>query len=208
MVPGVQVTITNKATNITHETLTNEVGFYRFVAVEPGDYSVEFQFAGFETKKVETVSVKTAQEVVINQTLQVSSVAASVSVVAEAPGAELEKTMATVERTFSQRVVQDLPSQVYNGGRDITRLALLAPTVNRAPGSNEFAANGQRARNNNFTMSSPRPFRKSRSRPPRIPRNSDEPAARSFPQSPGAVRTVSTATCGNTIAAAGWSRSA
>ena len=42
--------------------------------------------------------------------------------------------------------------QVYNLGRDISRLALLAPTVNRASGSNEFAGNGQRARNNNFMI--------------------------------------------------------
>src|SRR3989442_4325047 len=72
--------------------------------------------------------------------------------VVETPGVEFEKTTATVERTFSQRVIEDLPFQVYNGARDITRLALLAPTVTRAAGSNGFAANGQRARNNNFTI--------------------------------------------------------
>ncbi|MBI4873324.1 MAG: TonB-dependent receptor, partial [Acidobacteria bacterium] len=35
---------------------------------------------------------------------------------------------------------------------DVTRLALLAPAVTRAPGSAQMAANGQRARNNNFTI--------------------------------------------------------
>jgi hypothetical protein len=42
--------------------------------------------------------------------------------------------------------------QVYNGSRDITRLALLAPGVTRAPSFTEFAANGQRSRNNNFML--------------------------------------------------------
>jgi hypothetical protein len=151
VVPGVQVTIKSKATNISKESLTNESGFYRFVAVEPGDYSVEFQLAGFETRKIDSVTVTTAQEVVINQRLTVGPASAEVSVV-DTPGVGLEKTTATVERTFSQRVVEDLPFEIYNGTRDITRLALLAPTVARAPGSNQFAANGQRARNNNFTI--------------------------------------------------------
>jgi outer membrane receptor protein involved in Fe transport len=151
VVPGVQVTITNTGTNITRETRTNELGFYRFVAVEPGSYSVEFLAPGFENRRVPSVSVSTAQEVVINQTLNVTATTAEVSVI-ETPGTELEKTNATIERTLSDRVVTELPMQVYNQGRDISRLALLAPTVNRAGGSNEMAGNGQRARNNNFMI--------------------------------------------------------
>ena len=151
VVPGVQVTITNTATNISRETMTNNLGFYRFVAVEPGDYSVEFRLTGFEAHRVPNITVRTAKEVVINQTLKVSAATTEISVV-DTPGVELEKTIPTVERTFSEQIVAELPFQIYNGARDITRLALLAPTVNRAPGSNEFAANGQRARNNNFTI--------------------------------------------------------
>src|SRR5262245_42493085 len=40
VIPGVQVSITNTGTNISRETTTNEIGFYRFAAVEPGNYSV------------------------------------------------------------------------------------------------------------------------------------------------------------------------
>ena len=151
VIAGVQVTITNTGTNISRESVTNELGFYRFVAVEPGNYSVEFKASGFENRRISSVAVSTTQEVVINQTLTVGAVTTEVSVV-DTPGAELEKTSATIERTLSDRVVSELPMQVYNLGRDISRLALLAPTVNRASGSNEFAGNGQRARNNNFMI--------------------------------------------------------
>src|SRR5438093_13175180 len=72
IIAGVQVTITNKATNISRDTVTNDAGFYRFVAVEPADYSVAFSLSGFETHKIDTVTVRTAQEIVINQTLKVS----------------------------------------------------------------------------------------------------------------------------------------
>jgi Carboxypeptidase regulatory-like domain len=151
VIPGVQVSITNTGTNISRETTTNEIGFYRFVAVEPGNYSVEFKAPGFENRRVPSLTVSTAAEVVINQTLAVG-VASTELVVVATPGTELEKTNATIERTLSDRVVSELPLQVYNLGRDISRLALLAPTVNRASGSNEFAGNGQRARNNNFMI--------------------------------------------------------
>jgi hypothetical protein len=151
VIPGVQITITNTATNISRQTTTNELGFYRFVALEPGTYSVEFKASGFENRRVPAVSVSTTQEVVINQTLNVSAAATEVSVI-DTPGTELEKTSPTIERTLSDRVVSELPMQVYNLGRDISRLALLAPTVIRAGGSNELAGNGQRARNNNFMI--------------------------------------------------------
>jgi hypothetical protein len=151
VIAGVQVTITNSATNIVRDTLTNEVGFYRFAAVEPGIYSIQFRLAGFEGQVVSDVSVSTAQEVVINRTLAASGGTTEITV-ETVPGVQLDKTIATIERTLPERVVSDLPLQVFNNGRDISRLAVLAPTVNRVGGSNEMAGNGQRARNNNFMI--------------------------------------------------------
>ncbi|HLH32534.1 MAG TPA: TonB-dependent receptor [Terriglobia bacterium] len=146
---GVQVTITNKATNISRDTITNDAGLYRFTAVEPGDYSVEFKLAGFEARKIDGVNVNTAQEITLNQTLRVGGVTAEVSVT-EVPGAELAKSTATIERTFPGTLVEQLPLTAAT--RDITRLSLLSPNVVRAPGTNQFSASGQRARNNNFML--------------------------------------------------------
>ena len=146
---GLQVRITNKATNISRQTVTNDVGFYRFVAIEPGAYAVEFRLAGFSTRTVDNITVNAAQEVVINQTMMVGGVTTEVTVI-DTPGTEIAKTDATISRTIPERVIQEVP--LTAGTRDVTRLALLAPTVSRAPGSNEFSANGQRARNNNFML--------------------------------------------------------
>ena len=151
VIAGVQVTITNTGTNILRDTLTNDTGFYRFVAVEPGTYSVDFKLALFENQRIPTVTVSTAQEIVVNRTLAPSGGATEITV-ETTPGVDLQKTTPTIERTFSERLVAELPLQVYSNAREISRLALLAPTVIRVPGTNEFAANGQRARNNNFTI--------------------------------------------------------
>ena len=146
---GAQVTIQNRETGIQRDTTTNEVGVYRFPAVEPGPYSVEFRMAGFQNQRLDRVDVGTSREVVINQILTVGGVLTEVAVV-EAAGVEVAKTTATISRTLDKRVVEDLP--ITAATRDVTRLAVLAPTVTRAPGSTEFSANGQRARNNNFII--------------------------------------------------------
>jgi Carboxypeptidase regulatory-like domain len=152
ILPGVSVTITNRATGIVHDTVTNEAGFYRFAALEPGDYTIEFREPGFVTHKVDTISVSTAQEVTVNQTLTVGGGNSEV-LVTDVPGAELAKTTATIERTFPSTLVQDLPLFVGTSGvRDVTRLALVAPNVARAPGQNGFSANGQRGRSNDFIL--------------------------------------------------------
>src|SRR5450631_2787491 len=69
VIDGVKITITNTDTGIKRDTATNGDGVYRFVAVEPGSYDLEFVKPGFEAKKVAHVYVSTTQEVVVNQAL-------------------------------------------------------------------------------------------------------------------------------------------
>lgn len=49
VIPGATVTVTNQATNITRETFTDELGFYRVPALDPGVYTVKAELAGFQT---------------------------------------------------------------------------------------------------------------------------------------------------------------
>jgi hypothetical protein len=119
------------------------------VGVDSGAYSIEFSKSGFQGTRVENIEVGTAQEVTLNQTPPIST-SATVVEVQEAPGVELSKSTATIERTLPQMFIQNVP--VTNGTRDVTQLALLAPTSARGPGSTGISANGQRARNNNFLL--------------------------------------------------------
>jgi outer membrane receptor protein involved in Fe transport len=150
VIADAKITITNKQTGIVRETMSNGVGVYRFVAVEPGTYSVEFGKASFETKRVENIVVNANQEVVINQVLAVASTTTTVEVSEAPPGVELAKATATIERKLDSSVIANVP--LTGALRDVNVLALLAPTANRAPGSTGISANGQRARNNNFMV--------------------------------------------------------
>src|SRR5262245_37461225 len=88
---GVQVTIRNLDTGINREGVTNEFGVYRFPALEPGRYSVEFKLEGFQDRKVESIEVSTAEEIVVNQSLSVEALATEVTVVTAPSGVEVSK---------------------------------------------------------------------------------------------------------------------
>lgn len=149
-VGAVEVTIVNIETNVSRSMNTNDVGVYRFPAVEPGNYMVEFKREGFATKKIGPVVVGAAQEAVLNQTLEVAATATSVEIIETPPGVELAKASASVDRKLDLKVIENLP--LTGGTRDVNQMALLAPTAARGPGSTGISANGQRARNNNFMI--------------------------------------------------------
>ena len=48
-VPGVTVTLTNRATNVARAVQTNEVGLYVISAIPPGTYDMKAELAGFRT---------------------------------------------------------------------------------------------------------------------------------------------------------------
>lgn len=150
VVTGAGVKAVNQDTNIEQLTTTNQIGFYRFAGLEPGTYSIEFSASGFEVRRIQNVQVSAAQEATLNQTLAVAGTQTVVEVVESPAGVELAKTTASIDRTLNTKFIENVP--LTAGTRDLTTLALLAPNVNRAPGSTGFSASGQRARNNNFLL--------------------------------------------------------
>src|SRR5262249_16765949 len=59
VVPGVEVSITNEATNISRSAVTNESGEYNFSNVEPGTYTVKASLTGFKTIERQGIRVGT-----------------------------------------------------------------------------------------------------------------------------------------------------
>lgn len=153
VVPGVRVRATHTTTNVTRETSSNDAGVYRVPGMDPGIYLVEFSKDGFDSQKVSAVEIKTAQEVTINPELRVGSASTAVEVTDSVAGVELAKSSATIERTFQDKVFAKMPFLTPGANvRDLTQIALLAPTAARGTGSSGISVNGQRARNNNFMI--------------------------------------------------------
>src|SRR5215468_2546503 len=74
VLPGAQITLTNKATQRALQTLTNETGNYNFSFLPPGDYSIAFEMQGFRKLNIENLTVNVAQTVVADAALQVGEV--------------------------------------------------------------------------------------------------------------------------------------
>src|SRR5262245_21948344 len=74
VVPGVTVTLANEATNVSRDTVTNDVGEYSFPAVTPGTYTLRAQVAGYKTFESKGLKVGTQEFIAINVTLEVGAI--------------------------------------------------------------------------------------------------------------------------------------
>ena len=149
LVPGAVATATNVDTGVARSGVTNEQGLYRIPALDPGRYTVKIELSGFKTVERTGVSVTIATEVTVSVALEVATVGEAVTVTAEAEAVQLNKSNPTMGQITTARQAVELP---LSANRDINNLALLAPNTFSAPGSTGISSNGQRARNNNFTI--------------------------------------------------------
>src|ERR671937_2526194 len=85
VVPGVAVTLTNEATNISREVTTNDVGQYNFPAVPPGTYSLSTRLPGYKTFESKGLVVGTQQFITLDVMLQVGALEESITVTGQTP---------------------------------------------------------------------------------------------------------------------------
>jgi outer membrane receptor protein involved in Fe transport len=149
VIPGATVRVTSAGTSVSRDIVTNEDGFYRAGALDPGTYVVVIEKTGFSRLENRNVEVNTASEITFDVELAAGNVAETVDVTAQSEAITLNKTNATVGTTIETRRAVELPT---GAARNINNLALLSPNVNASPGGSGISANGQRTRNNNFTI--------------------------------------------------------
>ena len=157
VMPGVEVRVTNIATNVTLSAKTNESGSFNLPYLLPGDYRVIAEIAGFKRFVQDGVQVRVSETVDLNITMEVGTVSESVEVRATTP--VLDTASPSLGQVIDQRRVQELPLFAGNP----TELTLLSPGVvnatdmrlrkaafNNAPSQISSDGNGQY--NNEFTI--------------------------------------------------------
>ena len=90
-IPGATVTIVNKETNLTRETVTNGEGSYSVINVQPGPYDVKVTLTGFRDVARPNVPVTIGQISRVDFSLEVGTVAETVMVVGESPILQTDK---------------------------------------------------------------------------------------------------------------------
>jgi len=145
VVPGVKVMLINPATGITLTTVTNEVGSYTIMHVEPGPgYRMTFSREGFKPTVITDVYLNVNATRTQNAQLVVGGTSATVEVSAAAETITLNTTDATIGNNYEVQMVNELPIQV----RD-TPFALFS----MQPGAtSDGAITGARTDQNNVTL--------------------------------------------------------
>ena len=153
--PGVTVTATNQATNVTHVAVSNQAGNYTITPVVVGTYVIKAELTGFRTATTAPVVLEARQVARLDFKMGVG-LAETVEVSGATPILQTETT--SVGELISGNTVQSLPLN----GRNTGQLTLLLPgTITYNPrgftniGSvnmNRPFVNGNREQTNNFTV--------------------------------------------------------
>ncbi|MGA9465952.1 MAG: TonB-dependent receptor [Terracidiphilus sp.] len=147
VVPGVEVEITNSATNVTQSVVTNAAGVYQALQLIPGTYNVKVSHAGYTTGIRQGVTVDVQTRAQADFTLTVGNIQQQVQV--NTSTEELQTQSAEVVGVITTQAINEFPLN----GRDYDQLALLEPGVYHDP-SNEVAnaAEGRFSANGNLEL--------------------------------------------------------
>jgi hypothetical protein len=152
--PGAIVKVSNEATGVVIETVTNNQGIYRVTALVPGRYRVEASLDGFATFLREGIVLEVSQTIAVDATLGVGGRSETVNVRADAPPL-IESQSSNIGQIVNQEMLAALPLP----NRAASSLVSLAPGVimiDAGVGTAEnypiFSVAGGRARNQNFIL--------------------------------------------------------
>src|SRR6478672_7845816 len=151
-IPNAAITLTNKATNVTLNTASNDAGEYQFNALHPGSYSLKAVVSGFSAQQFSDVQIDVQTRQSVDFTLQVGNVTQTLEVQSTTP--LLNTQTADVGGVVQQQQINDLPLN----GRRYADLALLEPGIqknltnpnNTAP--DRFSSNGNLETQNYFSL--------------------------------------------------------
>ena len=123
-VPNATVKLTNTATRIVDQALTNNSGYFVFLNLRPGTYTISVESQGFKKAQTPEFALEVNQTATQNATLELGSINDTITVTAETP--LLQQTTTELGTVISQEAVKELPLN----GRNFTQLMILTPGAN------------------------------------------------------------------------------
>src|SRR5207249_7478464 len=151
VIPGVMLTAKHTESGLTRPAVTNETGGYSIQLLPVGAYEIATELAGFKQEIRRGINLVVGQEAIVNVTLEVGTVAETVTVTGEAP--IVNTTLASTVGLVNESQIKDLPLN----GRGFDQLMAVAPgTVNYTSNvnlnGNFFSVVGRRPEENTFTI--------------------------------------------------------
>ncbi|MYB52068.1 MAG: TonB-dependent receptor plug domain-containing protein [Acidobacteriia bacterium] len=157
VIPGTAVVVRNTGTNYEVGLETNATGLYVSPPMPPGTYRLTVQQAGFATALKE-VSLHLSERLAVDFTLQVGTVAETVTV--EAVGETLQTENTTLSTLRTEREVKELPVNSRNFAELLRFSAGVVPGLSQAGGlalsqsrgNTSSSVNGNDIGDNNFSI--------------------------------------------------------
>jgi hypothetical protein len=157
IIPGATVSVTNEATNVVRDTVTNEAGEYNFPALPPAVYTIRATLPGYKTFERRGIRIATQQFVTLDLKLEVGTVEETITVTADAP--LIETSNASQGGVLDREILEELPSHGRNafliGVTVPTVLAVGEPRFNRQQDqmvSSQISLGGGGVQANNYTL--------------------------------------------------------
>jgi hypothetical protein len=122
VIPGAKVTLTNTATNVARESVSNNAGLYVFPGVTPGPYRVKVEFAGLQTFEGSLV-VQVQQDANVDVVMQVATAATTVDIVDVTPMVKVDSP--SLGSSLERQRIEQLPVN----GRGYQNLLVTVPGV-------------------------------------------------------------------------------
>jgi hypothetical protein len=107
VIPGATVIILNTDTGSKQELVTNSTGYFEAPLMQPGNYEISVEMAGFKRVTQRGVVLAVAQQMNIPFVLEVGAISENITVTGEAP--LLDTSSVSSAQTFDTRMVESLP---------------------------------------------------------------------------------------------------
>lgn len=141
VVAGASVAITNQATGVTVQVVTDERGFYSREGIPTGQYKIDVKAQGFQERVTEGLQIDPGQRRANNVTLAVGANTQNITVTADA--VQINTETSESGGTLSSKQIENL----MVNGRDFQTMAIAIPGVSSA-----IAADGQTASQNSILI--------------------------------------------------------
>jgi len=154
VIPGVMVSIKNRATGVVRSLTTDEAGFYSAPNLQAGGYDVTGSAPGFSTTVQSNITLAVGAQQQLNISMKVGETAQLIEVTEAAP--LIQVTSSVISGVVESTTVRELPLN----GRDWASLATLSPGVNAIETQMPFesgAVRGNRGFGAQLTISGGRP---------------------------------------------------
>jgi outer membrane receptor protein involved in Fe transport len=122
IIPGVTVTISSPSLMGVRTAVSDSDGQYRFTAVPPGDYAVQFELTGFRTIRHEGIRIGVGFTATLNAEMKVATLEESIVVTGQSPVVDTSATQ--IGNTFDAKQLSALPTS-----RDYFSLLAGSPAV-------------------------------------------------------------------------------